>query len=179
VVLRSENRVQNDEDNFINMESREGTVELICSICGLPTACSHPSSCALFSSDPRFQASQPLVSMESTQIKVFDFIHLEWDVHLLAMPTYMDSNSRYLWVDEGLFCSGGMCSLGFGEGKQKALILRRGDWAMTQLADMLIPRLFHGLWWLPARRSVLVFGGKDKIGLGKLYCRSRCWVDRL
>ena len=169
------------------MEAREVPIEVICIICGqpatrqVPSLCSHTVVTETTTPSYNFEAhhSHQLVSLESMQVKVFNFTQQEWDIHPLPRLIDMDMNSRYLWVDSGLFCSGGMHSLGFGAGRQKAYLLGIGDWAVTQLADMLNPRLFHGLWWLPARHLVLAFGGKVHIGLRKSYLRPGYRLGRM
>jgi serine/threonine protein kinase len=107
---------------------------------------------------------EPLVYVEPSCVKVFDFPKKVWDTVPLVSPVMVDEGSRYVWVSGRLFCSGGK---GEGRGRNDAYLLDR-EGAVVKLADMMIPRYGHGLWWHCARQSVLTFGGKLYIGTSKI-----------
>lgn len=96
-------------------------------------------------------------------VRVFNFPRMQWDIFPLASPVPVDKFSRYVWVAEELFCSGGGTAYaGWPFGKREAFLLSSGEeWSVTQLPNMLMPRSDQGLWWCAAKSSVLVFGGRD------------------
>lgn len=106
-----------------------------------------------------------LVSLEMDTVNVWDFQNHDWLNSRLPSSLDLDVYGRYLWVEGGLFCSGGTHSLGFlSKRAMRVAYLLGQDWTVTQLADMITPRCDHGLWWLSSRQSVLVFGGMLYIG---------------
>jgi serine/threonine protein kinase len=103
-----------------------------------------------------------LASVWENRIKIIDFSRMRWVSSPLSSPIDIGEQSRYVWVDTGLFCSGGTQSLGqqSERSKQDAYLLKPGrEWAVTRLADMITSRHSHGLWWYQAQRKVMVFGG--------------------
>lgn len=106
---------------------------------------------------------KPLVYVEKNIIKVFSFEEMSWSILPLTSVVEADRGSRYVWTDSALFCSGGSSSIGGGDqwvGLRKACLLTEGkQWTVAPLPDMRVVRFGQGLWWLAARRSVLVFGG--------------------
>lgn len=104
-----------------------------------------------------------LVSVWENRIKTVDFARKVWVSSPLSTTINIGEHSRYVWVDTGLFCSGGIQSLGQPSErfKQDAYLLKPGsrDWAVTHLTDMNVARYSHGLWWFQTNRKVMVFGG--------------------
>lgn len=98
---------------------------------------------------------QPLAYVEQSSVKVFNFHKKAWEAVPLNSPICADEGSRYVWVAGQLFCSGGK---GDGKGRNEAYLLGR-EGIVARLADMLLPRFGHGLWWHCARQCVLTFGG--------------------
>lgn len=60
---------------------------------------------ALPAAPPSF--SHSLATVKPHQIRLFRPSTLTWLSFPLSVPISVDSGSRYLWVDRGLFCSGG------------------------------------------------------------------------
>lgn len=105
------------------------------------------------------RTSGSFVYVEERQVSVYDFTRLTWDAIPLSFPVELGLDCRYIWVETGLFCSGG------GEHCKRTYLLDK-DWGVTCLADMLESRNNHGL-WASARSSVLTFGGTTYTG----YCK--------
>jgi len=108
---------------------------------------------------------QPLAHVEPNTVKVFNFHKKAWEVVPLASAISVDEGSRYIWVAGQLFCSGGK---GEGKGQGEAYLLGR-EGVVTKLANMLLPRFGHGLWWHSAKQSVLTFGGTPYPGTSTVY----------
>jgi len=101
----------------------------------------------------------PFVYVEERQVSVYDFTKQAWDPVPLSSPVEIGLDCRYVWVEAGLFCSGG------GKDCKRTYLLDR-DWGITYLCDMLASRNNHGLW--ASARSVLTFGGTIHTG----YCKA-------
>lgn len=56
---------------------------------------------------PQPSFSHSLASVKSHQIRLFSVPRMTWLAFPLASPISIDHGSRYVWMDEGLFCSGG------------------------------------------------------------------------
>lgn len=104
-----------------------------------------------------------LASVWENRIKTVDFSRKVWVSSPLSLSISIGEHIRYVWVDTGLFCSGGIQHLGQSSEsfKQDAYLLTPGsrDWSVTHLPDMSVPRHSHGLWWFQTHRKVMVFGG--------------------
>ena len=116
---------------------------------------------------PQPSFSHSLASVKSDKIRLFSVPRMTWLAFPLASPISVDHGSRYVWVEEGLFCSGGRDYTGWNEresGRREAYILSEAEeWGVRRLADMLEVRWYHGLWWLKGQQTVFVFGGKQAI----------------
>jgi len=131
--------------------------------------------CSPVSSDVQpSTTSQCLAYVTSSLVKVYDCLNSTWSWHPLTSSITVDDDSQYLWVDTALFCSGGNSEVG-KEGKAESYLLGSGnEWTVTRLADMLVPRGHHGLWYQSAHLSVLVFGGLTGSGIVYSECRKEC-----
>lgn len=60
-----------------------------------------------FNPQPNLSLSHALATIKPDQIRLFSQTSLTWQSFPLSLSISVDSGSRYLWVDSGLFCSGG------------------------------------------------------------------------
>lgn len=106
--------------------------------------------------------------VEERKVSIFDFTSQTWNSLLLSSSVQIGLDCRYVWVEEGLFCSGG------GEDCKCTLLLTR-DWTVIRLADMIASRNNHGLWADLARKSVLTFGGMHHTGYCKFLLQTKAF----
>lgn len=136
--------------------SQPSTEDLMPPIAKQEVQVNHPTQPS--TEDPLLPESRSLVYLEESRVKSFDFTTKIWTTTELTTFIQVDGSSRYVWVEMGLFCSGGRTYLGWEEkGKQAYLLVR--DWDVVSIAEMQLPRSAHGLWWHSSGNSVLVFGG--------------------
>lgn len=101
---------------------------------------------------PLFQ----LISVEPRQVKVCDIPEMRSHTAPLSNPVpRIDQYSRFIWVEKGVYCSGG----GAPYTKEAYLLGEGREWTVTKLRDMRTGRCSHGQWWDSERREVLTFGG--------------------
>ena len=110
-----------------------------------------------------------LAYVETDKLQLWDLDQQTWLSTPLQSSVVADIGSRYVWKDTELFISGGW---GGETSRREAYEVSLGG-AVTRLADMMIPRRSHGLWWLASKESVLVFGGSAYTGYSNTQLRHR------
>lgn len=121
-----------------------------------------------------------LASVEEDKLKLWDFSTHSWNSAPLHPPIEVDIGSRYLWMETGLFVSGGRGHLGWGGEASRREAYEVGlAGVVTRLSDMLTPRRSHGLWWLAAKQQVLVFGGTLHSGYSKSYLQTQVRTNQV
>jgi len=121
-----------------------------------------------------------LASVEEDKVKLWDFSTRSWNSAPLHPPIEVDIGSRYVWMETGLFVSGGRHHLGWGGEASRREAYEVGlAGVVTRLADMLTPRRSHGLWWLAAKQQVLVFGGTLHPGYSKSYLQTQVRANQV
>ena len=105
-----------------------------------------------------------LVCVERTAVKVFDFKAKQWDtIAVEGEGLQVDEGSRYVCVEEQVFCSGGRTYLGTGTGRGcSTAYFLRFDGSFTPLQAMTFPRFHHGLFHSSVHKSIFTFGGSSK-----------------
>ena len=107
-------------------------------------------------SEPRSEPISPtsLCHVENDLYKVFSIPLMKMTSVTISGPVpEMGNGTRYVWVESGLFFSG-------GAGSKKAYLLRVGvECEVGRLGDMRVARFAHGLWWDGARHHIVTFGG--------------------
>ena len=105
--------------------------------------------------ESKVSRKKPLVHVKSGQVRVFNLKNRKWvPVPLTGYGLKIGYDARYMWIETGLFCSGGM------KLSRRVYLLTVGtEWIVTKLADMLCDRYCHGLWWDSHRHQALTFGG--------------------
>lgn len=115
-----------------------------------------------------------LASVEEDKLKLWDFSTHSWNSAPLLPPIEVDIGSRYVWMEAGLFVSGGRSYVGWGGEASRREAYELGlTGEVTRLADMLTPRRSHGLWWVASKQQVLVFGGISYSGYSKRYSQTQ------
>ena len=109
------------------------------------------------------------VNAKKGEVGVFSLMSMRWNRgKLVGKVDGLNRDSRYVWVDSGLLCSGGCL------GSQVSYLLVGGEeWVARRLTDMVLPRSGHGQWWDVLRRKVLTFGGTHHLGYCKCHGRQR------
>lgn len=101
-----------------------------------------------------------LVVLWENSLHRWDLLRKTWNTIALTVPVQADTESRWMWVQDWLFCSGGDLSLGRGQdgsGIRSAYSVGASG-KVRSLVDMSTQRGCHGLWWNRASK-VFVFGG--------------------
>ena len=108
------------------------------------------------------QPVKPLCYVTNHQLKLFYLSTHTWQSIVIDESISVDTSTRYIWLDDDLFSSGGSGHLGHHPCGQRAHLLGP-QWTLTKLADMMTSRYNHGLWWHRPELKVLIFGGYSKI----------------
>lgn len=101
-----------------------------------------------------------LVVLWENSLNRWDLLCKQWKNFTLTASVQVDTESRWMWVQDWLFCCGGKLSLGRGQdcsGIRSAYSVRTSG-KVDILADMITSRGCHGLWWGHTSK-IYVFGG--------------------
>lgn len=107
------------------------------------------------------QVQSDLVVIEGRLLNRWDLLRKTWTHIPLTTEVEVDTESRWMWVEDWLFCSGGDYYLGLGRDYKgiRSTYSIKSDGKAIKLADMITPRGCHGLWWDRMRSKIVVFGG--------------------
>jgi hypothetical protein len=115
-------------------------------------------------SKTHIEASISLAHISDTEVWLLDYPRKAWNKSPLSQTIAVDSSSRCVWLDADLFTCGGNVYLGHrAENSNQAYRLAAGRrWTVTRVADLIVSRKEHGLYWYAAGRKVVVFGGSQE-----------------
>ena len=100
-----------------------------------------------------------LASVCPENMKFYDMPSDRWVTFPLSSGVFVDSGTRYIWVDKELFCSGGIGSGDRGRSDAYLLSSAGNQWQVTNLPSMMRVRWYHAMWWSAQLSIVHVFGG--------------------